>query len=107
MGFEVVVKSKILFHFIKGKTSLTPMETILIILGKLEYLEGLVKLVRRRKNAEGQRNQVTAIHSTPIIKKVSVNKTHRNKTLHLVVEINQAMIERLGGYWGIYVSYGS
>jgi predicted aspartyl protease len=93
MGFEVVVKSKILSHFIKGKTSLTPMETILIILGKLEYLEGLVKLARRRKNAEGQRNQVTVIHSTPIIKKVSVKKTHRNKTLHLVVEINQAMIE--------------
>jgi hypothetical protein len=26
---------------------------------------------------------------------VSVNEIHRNKTLHLVVEINQAMIEGL------------
>jgi predicted aspartyl protease len=26
---------------------------------------------------------------------VSVNKTHCNKTLHLIVEINQAMIEGL------------
>ncbi len=53
LGFEIVVKSKILFHFIKGKISLIPMETILVIPGELEYLEGLVKLVRRRKNAEG------------------------------------------------------
>jgi hypothetical protein len=29
------------------------METIFIILGKLEYLEGLIKLVRKRKNVEG------------------------------------------------------
>jgi predicted aspartyl protease len=71
------------------------METILIIPGKLEYLKGLVKLARRRKDVEGQRNQVTAIHSTPAIRRVSVNKTHRNKTLHLVVEINQAMIKGL------------
>jgi hypothetical protein len=56
MGSEVVVKSKILSHFIKGKIFLTPMETIIIILGGLKYLEGLVKLARRRKNAKGQRN---------------------------------------------------
>ncbi len=53
MGFEVAVKSNFFSHFIKGKISLIPMETILIILGKLEYLEGLVKLARRGKNAEG------------------------------------------------------
>jgi predicted aspartyl protease len=71
------------------------METILIILRKLEYLEGLVKLVRRRKDGEGQKNQVATIHSTPTIRKVSVNKTHCSKTLHLAIEINQAMIEGL------------
>ncbi len=76
MGFEVVVKSKILSHFIKGNIFLTPMESTLVIPGELEYLEGLVKLARRRKDAEGQRNQVAAIHSTPAIQKVSVNKTH-------------------------------
>jgi len=95
MGFEVAMKSKILSHFIKGKIALTPMETILIIPGKLEYLKGLVKLARRKKDVEGQRNQVTTIHSTPAIRRVNVNKTHRSKTLHLVVEINQAMIEGL------------
>jgi hypothetical protein len=52
MGVEVVVKSKILSHFIKGKIYLTPMETILIIPRELEYMEGLVKLVRRKKNVE-------------------------------------------------------
>jgi hypothetical protein len=33
LGFEAIVKSKILSHFMKGKNSLTPMETTLIILG--------------------------------------------------------------------------
>jgi hypothetical protein len=56
MGSEAVMKFKILSHFIKGKIALTPMETIFIIPGELEYLEGLVKLARRRKNAEGQKN---------------------------------------------------
>jgi predicted aspartyl protease len=68
------------------------METILIIPKELEYLEGLVKLARRKKDAEGQ-NQVVAIRSTPTMMRVNVKKTHRSKTLHLDVEINQAMIE--------------
>jgi predicted aspartyl protease len=95
MGSETVMKYEIFSHFIKGKIFLTPMATIFIIQGELEYLERLVKLARRRKDAEGQRNQVVAIHSTPTIKRVSVNKIHRSKMLHLAVEINQAMIEGL------------
>jgi hypothetical protein len=47
------MKFKILSHFIKGKISLTPMETILIIPRELGYLEGLVKLTRRIKDAKG------------------------------------------------------
>ncbi len=47
---EYAVRSKILTHFIKGKIPFTPMETILTIPRQLEYLEGLVKLARRRKN---------------------------------------------------------
>jgi predicted aspartyl protease len=95
MGFKATMKSETLSHFIKGKIALIPMETILIILAELEYLEGLVKLARRRKNAKGQKNQVVTIHSTLAIRRVSVNKTHCSKTLHLAVEINQAMIEGL------------
>jgi hypothetical protein len=53
MGVETAMKSKIMFHFIKGKIFLIPMETIIIIPRELEYLEGLVKLARRRKDVEG------------------------------------------------------
>ncbi len=49
MGAYYVVKSQILSHFIKGKISLILMKTILIILKKLEYLEGLVKLAKKNK----------------------------------------------------------
>jgi hypothetical protein len=47
---DVSIRSKILTYFIKGKISLTAMETILTILGELEYFEGLIKLARRQKN---------------------------------------------------------
>jgi len=46
--FDGNIRSKIISHFIKGIFSLTPMEIILIIPGELEYLEGLVKLVKRK-----------------------------------------------------------
>ncbi len=95
MGAKATMKFKILSHFVKRSIFLTPMETIIKIPRKLEYLEGLVKLVRKKKNVEGQRSQIAAIQSTPAIKRVTINKTHHNKTLHLVVEINQELIEGL------------
>ncbi len=49
-------RSKILLHFMKGQIFLTLMETIMKILGELEYLEGLVKLARRRKDEEASKN---------------------------------------------------
>ncbi len=49
---EVVVRSKILTHIIKGKISFTPMETILTLPRELKYLERLVKLARRQKDEE-------------------------------------------------------
>jgi hypothetical protein len=59
-------------------------------------LEGLVKLARRRNlDVEVHRNQVATIHPTHAIRKLSVNKAQRNKTLHLTVEINQALIKGL------------
>jgi hypothetical protein len=44
--------SKIVLHFIKGILKKTFMETILIIPGELKYLEGLVKLAKRKKDPE-------------------------------------------------------
>jgi hypothetical protein len=38
--------------FLKETFFLTPMKTILIIPSELEYLEGLVKLAREKKNVE-------------------------------------------------------
>jgi hypothetical protein len=46
MGMGNNTRSKIISHFIKGKISRSPMETILIIPSKLEYLEGLMKLLK-------------------------------------------------------------
>jgi hypothetical protein len=45
-----VAKSKILTHFLKGKISFSPLETILTILGELEYLEGIIKLAKKQKD---------------------------------------------------------
>jgi hypothetical protein len=88
-------RSKILLHFMKGRISLTPMETIMKILGEMEYLEGLVKLARRRKDEKTGRNQVAIVNSTPIIRRIYMNKNYRGKTMHLPVEINNGMIEGL------------
>jgi hypothetical protein len=43
---EEYVRSKILSHFIEGKISLTPMETVMMIPGELEHLESLVKVAQ-------------------------------------------------------------
>jgi hypothetical protein len=56
MSRDVSVKSKILSHFIKGKISLSPMETVLMIPGELEHLESLVKLARRKRDSETTEN---------------------------------------------------
>jgi hypothetical protein len=62
-------KSKILTHFLKGKISFTPFETILIIPGELEYLEGLVKLAKRWKDEKTQQViHVSVVTTIPTIK---------------------------------------
>jgi predicted aspartyl protease len=92
---ETTIKSKILSHFIKGKISLSPMETILMIPGELEHLESLVKLARRKKDAETVTDQVSVVSPVPAIRRICVNKTNKSKTFHLPVEINRYVIEGL------------
>jgi predicted aspartyl protease len=94
---ETIVKSKILSHFIKGKISLSPMETVLMIPGELEHLESLVKLARRKKDVETLNHQVSVVSPVPAIRRIDicVNKTNRSKTLHLPVEINRYVVEGL------------
>jgi len=92
---DVSVKSKILSHFIKGKISLSPMETVLMILGELEHLKNLVKLARRKRDSETTENQVSVLSATPSLRRIYVSKMHRSKTLHLPVEISDCIIEGL------------
>ncbi len=92
---ESSVKSKILSHFIKGKIALSPMETVLMIPGELEHLENLVKLARRKKDAELVSDQVSSVSPVPAIRRICVNKTNRSRTLHLQVEIDRYIIEGL------------
>jgi predicted aspartyl protease len=92
---DTSVRSKILSHFIKGKISLSPMETILMILGELEHLESLVKLARRKRDSETTENQVSVVSTLPSLRKICVSKTHRSKTLHLPVEISNCVVEGL------------
>jgi len=92
---ENSVRSKILSHFIKGKISLTPMETVLMIPRELEHLENLVKVARRKKDAEVTNNQVSMVSVAPTFRRICINKTHRSKTLHLLVEVNSYLVEGL------------
>ncbi|CAM6044010.1 unnamed protein product [Sphagnum compactum] len=55
---DTSVRSKILSHFVKGKISLSPMEIMLMIPGKLEHLESLLRLARQKKDSEAIENQV-------------------------------------------------
>ncbi len=93
---DVIVRSKILTYFIKGKISLIPMETILTILRELEYLEGLIKLARRRKNEEHRATPTnTMAQQLLVLRQININKNHISKTLHLLVEINNYIMESL------------
>jgi predicted aspartyl protease len=92
---DTSVRSKILAHFIKGKVSLSPRETILMIPGELEHLESLVKLARRKRDLEATENQVSVVSAVPALRKIYINKTHRSKTLHLLVDINNYVVEGL------------
>ncbi len=58
---ENFIRSKILSHFIKGKISLTTMETILMIPRELEHLESLVKVARKKKDVEAANNRVSMV----------------------------------------------
>ncbi len=92
---EEYVRSKILSHFIKGKISLTPMETVMMIPGESEHLENLVKVARKKKDAEAGNTQVSMVSVVPTLRRLYISKTHRSKMLHLSVEVNQCLIEGL------------
>jgi predicted aspartyl protease len=71
------------------------METVMMIPGELEQLENLVKVARRKKDAKVENNQVRMVSAVPMLRRIYINKTHKSKTLHLMVEINDCLIEGL------------
>jgi len=66
-----------------------------MIPGELEHLESLVKLARKKKDAKATNNQVSMVSAAPTLRRICINKTHRSKTLHLLVEINSYVVEGL------------
>jgi predicted aspartyl protease len=71
------------------------METVMMILGELEHLESLIKVARKKKDAEAVSNQVSMVTTVPALRRLCINKTHRSKTLHLSVEVNSCLVEGL------------
>ncbi|CAN5950860.1 unnamed protein product [Sphagnum jensenii] len=57
------------------------------------YLEG--EFLLRKKDAELISDQVSVLSPVPTIRRICINKTNRNKTLHLQVEIDMYIIEGL------------
>jgi hypothetical protein len=66
-----------------------------MIPGELEHLENLIKVARKKKDAEAANNQVSMVSATPTFRRICINKTHRSKTLHLSVEVNNYLVEGL------------
>jgi hypothetical protein len=64
------------------------METVMIIPGELEHLENLVKVARKKKDAEAANTQMSMVSVVPTLRRLCISKTHRSKTLHLSVEVN-------------------
>jgi predicted aspartyl protease len=54
-----------------------------------------VRLARQKKDLEATKNQVSMVFAIPILTKIYINKTHQSKTLHLLVEINNYVVEKL------------
>ncbi len=89
------MRSNIISHFIKEKISLSPMVTILMIPNELEYLKGLVKLAKWKRNDVLHLSQVTTIASIfPNLRRININQ-NCNKTIHLLVKMNNHIIQGL------------
>jgi len=71
------------------------METIMSILGELEYLKSLVKLALKKKDDSLKSSNLIKLEKMPTIHKICINKSHWNQTLHMLVEVNNHLVEGL------------
>jgi hypothetical protein len=95
VGRNYYIISKIFTHFIKGQISFFFMETILAIPHELESLESLVKLARKKQNDGFKSVKVIKVERSPALHKININRNDRSKTLHLLVKINNNLVEQL------------
>ncbi len=54
-----------------------------------------MRLARRKKDVEATYNQMSMVSTAPTFKRICINKTFRSKTLRLLVEINNYVVEGL------------
>jgi hypothetical protein len=47
----------------------------MMIPGELEHLENLVKVARKKKDAEAVNNQVSMVSAAPTLRRICINKT--------------------------------
>ncbi len=52
-------------------------------------------MARRKKDLEATDNHVSMVFTIPTLNKIYINETHRSKTLHLLMEINNYVVEGL------------
>jgi predicted aspartyl protease len=71
------------------------MEIILAILGELESLESLVNLAWKKWDGGLKLVNVTKVEGSHALLKISINKKHYSKILHLLVEINNNLVKQL------------
>jgi hypothetical protein len=71
------------------------MEIIFVILKELEYVESLVKLAKSKCDESLKSIILAKAEGLMAVRRINVNKTHHNKTLHLLVEINNHLVEGL------------
>jgi hypothetical protein len=80
-GRNPTIHSKVLHHFIKGKISLSPMETILAIPDELKSLKNLVKVAKRKRDEGTKIVNLTKVERMHVVCKININQNHWNKTL--------------------------
>jgi hypothetical protein len=62
---------------------------------ELEHLENLVKLAKQKKDLNAMNNQMFMVSATLTFKNICINKMHRNKSLYLLMEINNYVVEKV------------
>lgn len=69
------------------------METILSIPSELEYLENLVKFTQKKRDDNLNSANLIKSDDAPTIHRICINKSHRNRIMHLLVGVGNIFVE--------------